>query len=222
MRKWLLVALAALLLVAYLVSPYFALYRIDVALQQRDSVALERYADWPALRDQLRSDFNGLVAGMIATQQQGQSDSAGKFAAGFISLLGPVMVDRLVDTYVSPDGFIKMLNEQTASQGERHLRDFITYALFAGPMDFRVDLRKPGDPKAPQVTALLEFSAMGWRAWRNGAEKSRTIFIAAKAATKTIVKRLVMAAVSKMSPVRHTAPVASVTGSVPLARYSRT
>lgn len=67
MRILLFASAVMLLLAAYIVSPYVALHRIDDALQRRDTVALEGYADWPTLREQLRSDFKGLMADVLSS-----------------------------------------------------------------------------------------------------------------------------------------------------------
>ena len=101
------IPVAMFLAAAYIVSPYYALYRIDHAIQDHDSIVLERYADWPAIREQLRTDLKGL---MISTLVDKPADSSNGFATGLAALLGPVMVDRMVDSAVNPDGLIRMVN----------------------------------------------------------------------------------------------------------------
>src|SRR5690242_15848866 len=68
MRSIGLFALATLALAIYLVSPYFALYRIDQAISDRDTLRLERYADWTAIREQLRADLKGLALDTVTKQ----------------------------------------------------------------------------------------------------------------------------------------------------------
>jgi hypothetical protein len=160
MRLLSMVSVAMFLAAVYIVSPYYALYRIDHAIQDHDSVVLERYADWPAIREQLRTDLKGL---MMNTLVDKPGDSSNGFATGLAALLGPVMVDRVVDSTVNPDGLIRMVSNKDSVAGNNRLHDFITYAFFAGPMDFRVDLRNPQNADAPSVTALMEFSGFGWR-----------------------------------------------------------
>ena len=155
MRVLSMASVAMFLAAAYIVSPYYALYRIDHAIQDHDSVVLERYADWPAIREQLRTDLKGL---MMNTLVEKPSDSSNGFATGLAALLGPVMVDRVVDSAVNPDGLVRMVSNQGSVADNNRLHDFITYAFFAGPTDFRVDLRNPQTADAPSATALMEFS----------------------------------------------------------------
>ena len=160
MRILLFTTLAMLLLAAYIISPFFALYRIDHAIQERDVLTLEQYADWPAIREQLRTDVSGIVSGTLA-------DRSNSFLAkGLGELVTPIFVNRLVDSLVNPDGLISLVNQDDARESGKHLSDFITYAFFAGPMDFRVVMRNPNDADAPAMTALLEFEGLGWRVTR--------------------------------------------------------
>ena len=163
MRVLSMVSVAMFLAAAYVVSPYYALYRIDHAIQDHDLIVLERYADWPAIREQLRTDLKGLMMSTLADKPSGSSND---FTTGLAALLGPVMVDRIVDSDINPDGLIRMVSNRGSVDGNNRLHDFITYAFFAGPMDFRVDLRNPQKADAPSATALMEFSGFGWRVSR--------------------------------------------------------
>jgi cell division protein FtsN len=165
MRVFLFVGGGMLLLAAYIASPFFALYRIDNALRERDTITLERYADWPALREQLRSDLKGVVASQLSAPNN-SGDPASSLGSSFIALLLPVVVDRVVDFNVSPDGLVRWLDQQHVLEADKHLRDVIRYAFFAGPTEFRVDLGNPGDPGSPPITSLMEFGGFGWRVTR--------------------------------------------------------
>jgi type VI secretion system VasI family protein len=46
------------------------------------------------------------------------------------------------------------------------LSDWITYSFFESPAEFRVELQNPSKQDAPKVTALLEFTGLGWRVTR--------------------------------------------------------
>jgi hypothetical protein len=158
-------AFATVALAIYLISPYFALYRIDHAVRDGDTLRLERYADWPAIREQLRADLKGLALETV-TKQTANNDTAGSLASGLAMLMVPAVVDRMVDANVNPDGVIRALNDGTKGTPRKSLRDLVAYAFFESPTEFRVDLRNPHSPDGPKITALLELSGSGWRVTR--------------------------------------------------------
>jgi hypothetical protein len=171
MRSIILIVSAMLLMAGYIVSPFFALHRIDHAIRDGDTLLLERYADWPAIREQLRTDLKGLAAETLAKQQTSNNDTGGSLASGLITLMAPVLVDRVVDANVNPDGVIRLLNDQNSPDGKDaaphgSLSDWVAYSFFESPTEFRVDLQNPSKLDAPKVTALLEFSGLGWRVTR--------------------------------------------------------
>jgi uncharacterized membrane protein len=106
MRRGLVILGVALLLAAYVASPYISIYRIAQAISNRDTAALETYADWPALREQLRTDLKGFVTRALDKENQG----ADGFQSGLVTFLAPMMVDRLVDANVNPDGLIRLVD----------------------------------------------------------------------------------------------------------------
>ena len=165
MRLIILSAAMMLLLAAYIVSPYIAVHRIEGAIERRDAVSLEGYADWPAIREQLRVDLKS-TANDLAKQASRETDGgAGSLLAeGLAALLVPTMVDRFVDSNVSSYGIIKLIDER--NKLEQNRRGFATRGAFSGPFDFRVDLRNLDHPDAPTTTALMEFNAHGWRVTR--------------------------------------------------------
>jgi len=48
-------------------------------------------------------------------------------------------------------------------QEQKSFADFVTYAFFASPTEFRVDLKDPKDADSPAVTALLRLTGARWR-----------------------------------------------------------
>ncbi len=160
MRKWLIGAI--LVVAAYVGYPYLTLYWIDHALLTNDEPALARLVDWPEVRRGLKADVK--LALIDAAQTQAGKDSfAGVFGAALTALLVPTLVDSAVEEWVTPE---KVLNsEEVVKHRQEHksFADFVTYAFFTSPTEFRVDLKDPKDPDSPSITALMRFTGLRWR-----------------------------------------------------------
>ena len=79
------------------------------------------------------------------------------------ALLVPTLVDSAVDDWVTPE---KVLNSEEVvkrRQEQKSFADFITYAFFASPTEFRVDLQDPKDADSPAITALMRLTGLRWR-----------------------------------------------------------
>jgi hypothetical protein len=160
MRKWFLGA--GLLLIAYFAYPYLTLYWLDHALLNDDKGALERLVDWPLLRQQLKADVK-LALIESAQTQAGEGKILGIFGAALTALLVPTLVDSAVDEFATPE---KLLSNEVVvkrRQEQKSFADFVTYAFFTSPTEFRVDLRDPNDPNSATVTALMAFTGARWR-----------------------------------------------------------
>jgi hypothetical protein len=160
MRKWLIGAI--LVLAAYVGYPYLTLYWIDHALLTDDKPALERLVDWPDVRRELKADVK-LALIESAQTQVGKDGFAGIFGAALTALLVPALVDSAVDQWVTPD---KVLNSEEVvkrRQEQKSFADFVTYAFFTSPIEFRVDLKDPKDADSPAITALMRLTGLRWR-----------------------------------------------------------
>jgi hypothetical protein len=160
MRKWLIGAI--LVLAAYIGYPYLTLYWIDHALLNDDKPALERLVNWPVVRQELKADVK--LALIESAQTQVDKDGfAGIFGAALTALLVPAVVDSAVDEWVTPE---KVLNSEEVvkrRQEQKSFADFVTYAFFTSPTEFRVDLKDPKDADSPAITALMRLAGFRWR-----------------------------------------------------------
>ena len=160
MRKWLIGAVLAV--TAYIGYPYLTLWWIDHALLNDDKAALESLVDWPLVQQQLKADVK-LALIESAQTEVGKDSFAGLFGAALTALLVPTLVDSAVDEWVTPE---KVLNSEEVvkrRQEQKSFADFITYALFASPTEFRVDLKDPKDADSPAITALMRLTGLRWR-----------------------------------------------------------
>jgi Protein of unknown function (DUF2939) len=160
MRKWLIGAI--LVVAAYSGYPYLTLYWIDHALLTDDQSALESLVDWPSVRQQLKAEVK-LALIEAAQNQVGKDSFAGVFSGALTALLVPTLVDSAVEERVTPE---KVLNSEVVvkhRQEQKSFADFVTYAFFASPTEFRIDLKDPKDADSPTITALMRLSGLRWR-----------------------------------------------------------
>ncbi|MDQ0465596.1 hypothetical protein QO010_003385 [Caulobacter ginsengisoli] len=105
-RVWIGLAAAALALLVgwYVASPYMAMGALQKAAKAGDRDRLEQLVDFPRVRESLKADFN------TAFMAKAQSDPEMKDNpfAGLAAMFVPVLVDKLVDAAVSPQGIARM------------------------------------------------------------------------------------------------------------------
>jgi outer membrane biosynthesis protein TonB len=161
--------LAAVVLVAvYGAYPYFTLYRIQAAIEDRDVVALDTYVDWPAVRAGVKSDFQAEMATALMKGENGSDrDLGARFAAGVATILMPAIIDRAVDAMVSSQALLNAAaQDDSNSTAKGKLWDYVSYAFFSSPTDFRVDVRNPREPDGPKLLALMSLTGATWRVTR--------------------------------------------------------
>lgn len=98
-------------------------------------------------------------------------------ATGFAALVGPAVVNQMIDGYVTPQAIAALARNENVKPGDaapnidKTVRqigqvqwDQVKYAFFSGgPLTFRLDILPPNDPQL-QGPASLEFSWNGdWR-----------------------------------------------------------
>ena len=90
-------AVVALFLVFYGLSPVFAANALGKALKSGDRDRLEQLVDFPSVREHLKDDLHAKITEKMQAESH---DNA--LAAGFGMLIGPAIVDRAVDTFITP------------------------------------------------------------------------------------------------------------------------
>src|SRR5579862_4994538 len=102
MKKWplLIVLLLNLFTTAYFGSAYLAASRFKDAAISADPDRLDAAVDFPAVRESLKSQLSAAMMRKFQTDPH----LNGNPLAGLGMMLGPVIVDKAVDAYVTPDG----------------------------------------------------------------------------------------------------------------------
>jgi Protein of unknown function (DUF2939) len=96
------VAAVAVLAGSYVAYPYYAVNRLSAAVQSDDQAQLATLVDWSSVRHGLKADLIALMSGAVA---QPASYNPGKaLGQAVIEMLGPKVVDNIVDSYATPAG----------------------------------------------------------------------------------------------------------------------
>ncbi len=158
-----LLALIAFLAALY-ASPYYAIHQMREAAKQQDAHSLNRYVDYPALRQSLKSSIN-LKMQQTQNSQDGLNPLSG-LAMGFASKF----VDVMVDTFVTPKALAAIMEGEqpaqqraatTTQQSEKASDKKISYH-YQGVNDFRLSF---ADENAKPVMHL-NFQRDGLFNWK--------------------------------------------------------
>lgn len=114
-RKWIGWTVVALLLVvlAYVGSPYLAVHNFKEAAISADVDKLDATVDFPAVRESLKSQ---LSTAMMRELNDDPGMKNNPFA-GLGIVMMPAIVDKMVDTFVTPDGISALVKGNKPVQG---------------------------------------------------------------------------------------------------------
>ncbi len=108
--------LLVFLAMAYVLAlPYITVYQIRQAVKARDSVALSEHIDFPSVRQSLKDQLNAT----LMSKMQSEEMKNNPFAALGMALAGP-LVDKMVETYVTPTGVEQLLAGEKPSIKNTH------------------------------------------------------------------------------------------------------
>lgn len=123
--------------VTYAVYPYVALYRLGQAIRSGDAASLETMVDWDSVREGIKED----ICDLVIDQPQARVDAPlPPFGAGFVRGITANVVDRRV----TPEALVAAAQEPDAADATHGAAVQVSWAFFAGPSAFVVDLSAPG------------------------------------------------------------------------------
>ena len=94
-------------------APFFTVYQIQSAAEKNDGDALSEHIDFPSVRQSLKDQLNVMLAkGIVADEDMRDNP----FAALGTAFAG-VMVDKMVDTYVTPAGISQLMAGKNPQSG---------------------------------------------------------------------------------------------------------
>jgi hypothetical protein len=188
LRSRVAIALAALTFVsvAWIAWPYYAFYKLAVAFRAGDIPGLEAGVAWDNVRQGLRSDLNALLLQSLKVDPNDKNTEPGAaLGTGLAAVLGPTIINQLVEGYITPQGVTAISHESGADTlrtgsssppnnlaqalqtvGGANFKQ-VEYMFFSGgPFTFKVQVRPEHDPplKSP-FTFLFDWSG-SWKLTR--------------------------------------------------------
>lgn len=139
--------------VGYAVYPYVALYQLGQAIRRGDASTLQSMVDWPAVREGIKEDICDLV--IDEPQEAKQGSQLPPFGAGFVRGI----TTNVVDAQVTPEALVKAAHKQETAKIPEGAAIQVSWAFFAGPSEFLVDLDTPGQPDPIRLQMTLRDGA---------------------------------------------------------------
>jgi len=163
MRKWIAIGAALVLLLGgvYLGSPYYAIHSLRAAARDADTDKLEDSVDFPAVRESLKSQMSAAMM----TKMQNDPEMRDNPFAGLGAMMIPTIIDRMIDSFVTPDGIAAMMRGQKPTDAVKadENPDVESSSAYVGLDRFRVRLHnKASDEEGPSF--LLE--RRGFATWK--------------------------------------------------------
>lgn len=161
-----------LLAIVYLfASPYIALHQIKNAAQKGNSDELASYIDFPSVRQSFKDQLNAQMVKEMANQK---NDNDGFAALG--AMFASVMVDKMVDALVTPQGMTLMLQGKDFKQSELNRNpsevkedmpssnENIDYSLSYQSFNrVNVTLHNKQKPEKGNATVKMERDGLSWK-----------------------------------------------------------
>jgi hypothetical protein len=163
MRKWIAIAAAVLLIAGgiYIGSPYYAVRSLRSAALEADTDKLEAGVDFPAVRESLKSQMSAAMM----TKMQNDPEMRDNPFAGLGAMMMPAIIDRMVDSFVTPDGIAAMMRGQKPTDratGQAN-PDIENHTQYVNLDRFRVRLR---NKKTNEDGPSLLFERRGFATWK--------------------------------------------------------
>jgi hypothetical protein len=162
MRRWTIVLLGVAALY-FVLSPFLTVYQMRSAAEQRDGETLAEHIEFPSVRQDLKDQLN-LALGMSMAEEV--EDNPFAVLGG---LLGGVIIDKVVDAYVTPAGITQLMKGEVpeeastgdGSTSEPHERPFEGARYRYDAWDkFSVTMTDEDDD---EVKFVLRRRGIGWK-----------------------------------------------------------
>jgi hypothetical protein len=98
---------------AYVASPFVAMWNLREAIKAGDTVAIENRVVWPTVRESLKSSLTG-HANLLPLANAAGSDVTPTLWQRLKGAFGATMLDRFIETYVTPEGLPKLFDYRRA------------------------------------------------------------------------------------------------------------
>lgn len=159
--KW--IALLVALLLVYVASPYYSVWRFGQALRAHDLDAVAARVDFDAVRGSLKQQIRDHFVGVLAKKKKDR-------LAQFLTSAAEDPLGRLIDAYVTPDGLAAIISDPAPLKNASSLSSLpgvddsprreidwskMRSAFFTSPRDFAVDHEG--------IKLRFRFTGFGWK-----------------------------------------------------------
>jgi hypothetical protein len=159
-RKW--IAVVAALLLLYLASPYYSIWRFGEALRAHDMDALAARVDFNAVRGSLKQQIRDHFLGVLTKKKKDR-------LAQFLAANAGDPLDQLIDAYITPEGLAAIISDPAPIKNANSLSSLPSidgsrkeidwskarHAFFTSPRDFAVDHEG--------IKLRFRFNGLGWK-----------------------------------------------------------
>lgn len=157
------VALVFALLLLYVISPYYAVWRFSQTLRAHDMNALAAQVDFGAVRGSLKQQIRDHFLGVLAKKKKDR-------LAQFLAANAGDPLDELIDAYLTPEGLAAIISEPAPIKNASSISALpeisdappreidwskFRHAYYTSPRDFAVDHKG--------TTLRFRFNGLGWK-----------------------------------------------------------
>lgn len=157
------IILAALIASYIFASPYITIFQLKSAASNQNGEAVAEHVDFIYLRQNMKDQFNMMAAQEAANQVEDDNPFA---ALG--AVLGGVMVDEMIDSFVTPIGVAEMINGSTPDSEQESSADTQQSNPFANSKMQYESLNKfsvttTDEGTNDEVRFILRRRGLGWK-----------------------------------------------------------
>lgn len=151
--KKILLGIAVLLVAAYVAAtPVITAYQMKAAAEAQDGEALSTHIDFPAVREGLKEQLNVAVAKQMASM--GNDNPLAALGAAF----APMLVDKMVDGYVTPTAIASMLEGEASDPENDPFKN--ARLAYASPSRFVISIP---DEEGLESHFILSRQGLDWK-----------------------------------------------------------
>jgi hypothetical protein len=143
---------------AYGIYPYVTLYRLGQAIRGGDATALQSMVNWDSVREGIKEDICDLVVDQPVQAKSGEQ--LPPFGAGFMRGIATNVIDK----QVTPEALARAARQPETKQVAAGADVQVSWAFFASPATFVVDLNAPG--QASPIRLQMNLREGAWHVTR--------------------------------------------------------
>lgn len=118
-KRMMITVVGALFAIYVAAAPYITVYQMKSAAENHDGEALSEYIDFPSVRQSFKDQMNAMLITEMAQDEKMKDNPFAAFGAAFSG----VMVDKMVDAYVTPAGITQLMSGEKPKPAEANGAD---------------------------------------------------------------------------------------------------